>query len=254
MTKQRLAICVIASIASHLVAREALSMLPEREHDVAPRRVEVTVVAPPPPEPPPPPPEPENPPESTPTPSPPPDVKPEVQRTQKKAPPQPEQEVVNTEIQPGVGLTSDPNAPPVFGVTMESTSPNGGGPAVPVGTGAAPSSKGGGGGVGDSPVPPAPAPVPAAEVTKMPLPKGQCAGKYTDAAREAEIEGVVVIDLVVDEEGRVRDIKVVESLPHGLTQAAIDALKACAFTPGERNGSRVPVRIRAFKIRFVLDQ
>jgi protein TonB len=88
----------------------------------------------------------------------------------------------------------------------------------------------------------------------MPLPRGGCAGKYTDAAREAGIEGVVVLDLVVDADGRARDITVVERLPNGLTEAAITALQACRFDPGQRAGVPVAVRVRGFKIRFVLDE
>jgi TonB family protein len=88
----------------------------------------------------------------------------------------------------------------------------------------------------------------------MPLPRGRCSGTYTEAAREAGIEGAVVLDLVVDEHGRARDITVVEGLPHGLTEAAIAALRACQFDPGERSGAAVPVRVRGFKIRFLLEQ
>ena len=99
---------------------------------------------------------------------------------------------------------------------------------------------------------PAAAPVAAYEVTKMPLPQGRCSGKYTDDARAAATEGTVVLDLIVDEQGRARDIKVVQGLDHGLTEAAIAALKDCSFTPGEKDGHPVPVRVRGFKIRFVL--
>jgi TonB family protein len=101
------------------------------------------------------------------------------------------------------------------------------------------------------PVAPLP-PAAAHEVTKMPLPQGRCSGKYTDAARTAAVEGVVTLDVIVDETGRTREIQVVEGLPHGLTEAAIAALRACRFTPGEKNGQPVPVRVRGFKIRFLL--
>jgi TonB family protein len=95
-------------------------------------------------------------------------------------------------------------------------------------------------------------PVAAAEVTKMPLPHGECKAKYTDEARTAAIEGVVVLAAIIDEHGRARDITVVDGLPHGLTQAAIAALTACSFTPGERSGQAVPVRVRELKFRFLL--
>ena len=86
----------------------------------------------------------------------------------------------------------------------------------------------------------------------MPLPKGRCTGEYTEEARQAAIEGTVVLDLVVGEDGVVRDIVVVHGLDHGLTGAAVAAAKRCRFTPGERNGQPVPVRVRGFKITFYL--
>jgi protein TonB len=89
-------------------------------------------------------------------------------------------------------------------------------------------------------------------VTTMPLPQGRCIGQYTDEAKRAAVEGTVVLDLVVGEDGRVREVQVVSGLGFGLTAAAIAAAKACRFTPGEKDGDPVPVRVRGFKIRFVL--
>jgi hypothetical protein len=45
---------------------------------------------------------------------------------------------------------------------------------------------------------------------------------------------------------------VVSGLTHGLTEAAITALRECRFSPGKKSGEAVPVRVRGFKIRFVL--
>jgi TonB family protein len=89
--------------------------------------------------------------------------------------------------------------------------------------------------------------------SKMPLSTSPCTGEYTSEARAAATEGVVVLDLIVDELGRTRDITVVEGLPHGLNESAIAALRACRFTPGEKDGRPVPVRVRGFKVRFLLD-
>ena len=61
-----------------------------------------------------------------------------------------------------------------------------------------------------------------------------------------------MLDLVVGADGRVREVRVVSGLGHGLTEAAIAAAKACRFSPGEKGELAVPVRIREFKIRFVL--
>lgn len=148
-----------------------------------------------------------------------------------------------------------------FGFTLESSSRAGDGPAVPHGSTlkAPPRARGGrakhvdslpasgkGDGTGSGPVIEAPA------ASKMPLPRGRCTGTYTDAAREAGIEGTVLLDLVVGANGRARDIMVVRGLDHGLSQAAIAAARACRFSPGQRDGHAVAVRVRSFKIRFLL--
>ena len=88
----------------------------------------------------------------------------------------------------------------------------------------------------------------------MPLPRGRCSGAYTEQAREAGVEGTVVLDLVVGADGRARNIAIVSGLGHGLDQAAVAALRACRFTPGERAGAPVAVRVREFKIRFFLQE
>ena len=97
------------------------------------------------------------------------------------------------------------------------------------------------------------APVAVYEVTEMPSILGKCRGQYTDEARDKHIEGTVVLELIVGPNGRTREIKIVKGLGHGLDKAAIKALTHCRFKPGKRNGKPVAVRLRAFKIRFVLD-
>jgi protein TonB len=145
--------------------------------------------------------------------------------------------------------TNAESTTPVFGVSMESTSQAGSGPSLPIGNSGlipakrqvAPSAR------------PLAAPVQAYEVTTMPLPQGRCIGHYTEEAKRAAVEGTVVLDLVVGEDGRVREVQVVSGLGHGLTEAAITAAKECRFSPGEKDGAPVPVRVRGFKIRFLLD-
>jgi protein TonB len=243
---RRILICALASVGGHFLAGEALSQLPARATAPPRRVVEVRVVTPtvvpPPPEPPKPePPKPE-----------PPKVEPPKIHAKPTAKP-----VVATAVDvvpkdtppvPNAVVTDSPSAQPVFGVTMESTTIGGTGPVVPVGNTTQPQS----GPARPVTAAPVAAPVAAVEVTKMPIPLGRCSGKYTDAAREAAVEGVVVLDLVVDERGRAREIRVVERLDHGLTEAAVKALEDCRFTPGERDGTPVPVRVRSFKIRFLL--
>lgn len=151
-----------------------------------------------------------------------------------------------TERQAAGGVSTTP----VFGVSMESTTTAGNGPAVPIGNTLLADPKRAT--AGPSKVAALAAPAKAYEVTKMPLPKGRCSGEYTDEARQAGIEGTVVLDLVVGEDGAVRDITIVRGLSHGLTEAATAAARRCRFTPGERDGLPVPVRVRGFKITFYL--
>jgi tetratricopeptide (TPR) repeat protein len=44
-----------------------------------------------------------------------------------------------------------------------------------------------------------------------------------EAARNAHIAGIVILETVIDKEGRVRDAKVMKGLPFGLDQAALEA-------------------------------
>lgn len=53
--------------------------------------------------------------------------------------------------------------------------------------------------------------------------------EYTAEARAAAVEGNVVLDLTVCEKGKVKDVKVVEPLSHGLTEAAVAAARKWKF-------------------------
>jgi periplasmic protein TonB len=244
----RLFICAGLSIVGHLALANGLGRLPRRT-DTARRIISLRVVSPPP------------------TLEPPPEPVSASQgstprqvthihiHTRMHASPPPTADVPQQEAPPPEhpSLANTGTAGPVFGVTMESTSQAGSGPAMPVGNsggavGATEDAVAHGGAKG------AMAPVPAYQVTTMPLPQGRCVGKYTEEAKRAAIEGTVILDLIVSETGRVRDIHVVSGLEHGLTEAAIAAIKECRFSPGEKDGAPVPVRIRGFKIRFMLDR
>ncbi len=53
---------------------------------------------------------------------------------------------------------------------------------------------------------------------------------YPPEAKKAGIEGTVILGATIDGEGKVTDVKVLESVP-GLDQAAVDALKQWVYTP-----------------------
>jgi TonB family protein len=74
---------------------------------------------------------------------------------------------------------------------------------------------------------------------------------YPPMAQSARVEGVVVIEAVIGLTGRVRDAKVLRSIPL-LDQAALDAVRLWEFTPTLVNGAPVPV-IMTFAVRFSLE-
>jgi TonB family protein len=209
--------------------------------------VSIRVVAPPPPEPPPEPAQPK--PEPTPKPTPAEHVR--ARRAAPVAEPTTPKDVPPPEHPPAPSATA---GTPVFGVSMESTSQAGTGPSMPIGSPGGPrTGHAGGDHDADGSDKAAGAPVPEYELSTMPLPQGRCFGKYTEEAKLAAVEGTVVLDLVVGADGRVTNIHVVTGLPHGLTDAAIAAAKQCRFSPGRKGDTAVPVRVREFKIRFLLD-
>jgi TonB family protein len=67
---------------------------------------------------------------------------------------------------------------------------------------------------------------------------------YTQEARKNRVEGQVVLDATIDEKGAVRDIDVIQTLPHGLDQAAVDALRKWRFEAATLDGKPVPVRLQ----------
>jgi len=248
MRDGRLIVCAVVSVIGHLVLTYALSRLPRRvEPHPRPATVAIRVVAPPPPPEPPPEPQAPRPPEPRPVPHERPKARPTTPPPSQTPPPP--REAPPPEPTPSEGTSTTP----VFGVSMESTSQAGSGPAMPVGNSARPQARREAAASAE-PVAALAPPVPAYEVTTMPLPQGRCAGRYTDEAKAAGIEGTVVLDLIVGENGRVREVSVVSGLDHGLSAAAVTAIKECRFSPGEKDGKAVPVRIRGFKIRFVLGE
>lgn len=66
--------------------------------------------------------------------------------------------------------------------------------------------------------------------------------KYTEEARQNKIQGTVVLQVVFNVNGSITDIRVVRSLPDGLTEKAIEAARKIRFNPAVKNGTPVSVR------------
>jgi protein TonB len=75
---------------------------------------------------------------------------------------------------------------------------------------------------------------------------------YPENAKEAKIEGIVVVDTVIDTAGRVRQPKIkATSGNKDLDQAAIDAVSQWTFKPATLDGKPVEVYY-TLTIRFAL--
>jgi TonB family protein len=76
-----------------------------------------------------------------------------------------------------------------------------------------------------------------------PVPVFHPVPKYSAEAYRKHLQGVVVLQLVVDASGRTKNIKLVRGLGMGLDENAIEAAKTWLFEPGRKDGQPVSVAI-----------
>lgn len=74
---------------------------------------------------------------------------------------------------------------------------------------------------------------------------------YSPEARQANVEGVVKLEVTVDATGRVTEVKVLKGLGYGLDEAAVAAAKQWSFKPATRCGKAVSYVIKP-GVRFQL--
>jgi periplasmic protein TonB len=67
--------------------------------------------------------------------------------------------------------------------------------------------------------------------------------EYTEEARRAKTQGTCVLWLIVDSEGRPRDVRVVRGLGNGLDAKALEAVRQWRFQPSMKDGKPVDVQI-----------
>jgi protein TonB len=101
--------------------------------------------------------------------------------------------------------------------------------------------------VGDShgppePVPPAvDGPVYLTPEMSRPRPLQPIQPRYTEPARRAGVQGTVIVEAIIDEEGRATNVRVVRGLPMGLDRSAVEAIQQVTFQPAMRGGRPVKV-------------
>jgi protein TonB len=59
---------------------------------------------------------------------------------------------------------------------------------------------------------------------------------YTEPARRARTEGMVILEAIIDTSGRVTAVRVLRSLPFGLEQSAVEAVRQWRYRPALLNG------------------
>jgi len=75
--------------------------------------------------------------------------------------------------------------------------------------------------------------------------------EYPAMAREARLEGTVVVGIVISKEGVPQDLQILKSIHPILDDAAKEAIEQIRFTPGKQRGKAVKVKM-AIPIRFKL--
>lgn len=76
--------------------------------------------------------------------------------------------------------------------------------------------------------------------------------KYPEMARKASVDGRVIVQFVVDEQGNVHNAVVTRGRGAGLDQEALRVVRLAKFTPGRQRGKAVKVRMSLpinFKLR-----
>lgn len=76
-----------------------------------------------------------------------------------------------------------------------------------------------------------------------PIPIYQPDPPYSEEARKAKFQGIVVLSIIVDAQGNVHDVQVVKPLGLGLDEQAVRTVQTWKFKPAQRNGVPVPVRV-----------
>jgi protein TonB len=97
-------------------------------------------------------------------------------------------------------------------------------------------------------------PIPTDEylISKMPSIAAEMRIPYPPEAAQKKIEGKVVMELLIDASGKVREARLLSGPGGGLNEAALAAIQNFRFRPAEVEGQPVAVRI-PFTYNFVLE-
>lgn len=88
---------------------------------------------------------------------------------------------------------------------------------------------------------PSSAPTSPARASAHPSPLFDPNPSYTEKARTVKYSGTIILQLVIDAQGNVSDVRVLRPQPFGLAEQAIETARTWKFRPALRDGA--PVRV-----------
>jgi protein TonB len=106
------------------------------------------------------------------------------------------------------------------------------------------------GGLPDAPLPPPQKAIRVGGQIKQPKKLKDVQPVYPDIAKQARVQGVVILECTISPQGRVTDVKVLRGIPL-LNESALSAVRQWVYTPTLLNGVPVPV-IMTVTVNFKL--
>ena len=89
------------------------------------------------------------------------------------------------------------------------------------------------------------------DLEKKPQPRRQLPPRYPVKAKANGVEGFVLAEFIVDQNGEVESVVVKDSSHSFFEAPTVDAIRNWVFTPGEKDGRKVRTRVRV-KIPYTL--
>ncbi len=78
---------------------------------------------------------------------------------------------------------------------------------------------------------------------------------YPENARKKGVEGKAVVSFTLGEDGKVRNVKLVEGLPEGISEALMDSVQKIYFQPAKNRGVPAPIDMTiTLTITLVFDE
>lgn len=89
-------------------------------------------------------------------------------------------------------------------------------------------------------------------ITRMPQVRKEVRAAYPLEAKKSGVTGDVILEIIINRQGRVISATVIQGLDYGLDEAALSAIRQFEFSPAEVDGQPVPIKTK-YTYRFQLD-